>query len=216
MKIALCIPTYNSIRSEWFIWFSEILFDWIKKYDLELFTISAQPVDYARNKLIRMVLDTEKKFDYILFIDSDTICPFNTIDILVSDNKEIVSGLYFSRVHPYNPMIFRDTKKVEGEAMPLSEPIKDFKINELLEVDSIGLGCALIKFEVFKILSFPWFDYVQVFNKEKNSVRYISEDHYFCDRLKEKGIKIYADTRILCRHQGSEVGIEHFQFLKDL
>lgn len=213
-KIAICIPTYNTIQSTWFCWFSEVLVNWIKKYDIELFIISAQPVDYARNKLVRMVLEYGVKFDYIFFLDSDVTCPTNTIDILISNNKDIVSGVYFSRVHPYVPMIFRDTKVIEGETKKYSEPIKNFKLNELIKVDSIGLGCCLIKTLVFEKIPFPWFKYDQIFNTEKNSVRYISEDHYLCDLAKVHNFEIFANTSVLCRH--NEVGIEHFQFLKDL
>jgi len=214
MKIAICIPTYNTIQSTWFCWFSGVLVNWIKNYDIELFTISAQPVDYARNKLIRIVLDSGVKFDYIFFLDSDVSCPINTLELLIERNKDIVSGVYFSRVHPYVPMMFRDTKKVEGEEINYSEPFKDFKLNELIKVDSIGLGCCLIKTSVFEKISFPWFSYKQIYNKEKDTVRYISEDHYFCDLLKENNFEVFIDTRVLCRH--NEIGIEHFQFLKDL
>lgn len=202
-SIAICIPTYNNLPSAFFIWFVEATEQWSKKYDIKVFTAAAQPVDFTRSKLINMVMNYKDKFDYIMFIDSDTYFKPNLLDKLIESNKDIVSGLYFSRVFPYNPMMYKEGKEQ-------LEIIHDFKINDLIEVDSFGLGCCLIKTEVFKNLEIPYFK----FEIEKGeSLKYISEDHYFCKKLKAKGYKLYANTGVLCMHIGAEIGIEHYQHI---
>jgi hypothetical protein len=203
-KIAVCIPTYNTISSVFFVWFSETLEIWRKKYYVKVFTISTQPVDYARNKLINLVLTNDEKFDFIFFIDSDNFFSPDYLDILIKHDLDIVSGLYFARVHPYNPVAF----KSNGQDIDI---IRDFKLGELMEVDSIGLGCCLIKPEVFTKLKFPYFKF-EISNNEKG-LKYMSEDRYFCKLAKEAGFSVFLDTKVLCRHYGADVGIEHNQFL---
>ena len=70
-------------------------------------------------------------------------------------------------------------------------------ISKLLEVDAVGTGVMLIRSSVFKDIGKPYFYY------EENR----SEDIMFCQKCREKGIRIYVDTTIGCGHIGEEVYI---------
>lgn len=58
----------------------------------------------------------------------------------------------------------------------------------------------LIKREVFEKLSVPYFQFV---SNENNTEHIRSEDIDFCDRAKEAGFQIFADTDVVCGHDKS-------------
>jgi len=138
--------------------------------------------------------------EYIFFLDSDVICPQDTILKLIEDGKDIVSALYYKAQFPHNPQMYIKVGDYKYA------PVVEFS-EGLVEVDGIGLGACLIKKSVFDKIPEPWFDLPV--NSE------LSEDLFFCNKAKEHGFKIYVDTRIKCGHV-SEVIIteEYFNLIK--
>ena len=145
----------------------------------------------------------ESSGEYIFFLDSDILAPKNAIVKLLEHNVDIVSGLYFGRSYPYNPIIY---KKIDNE--PSYVPVLDYK-DGLVEVDGVGLGCCLIKRKVFESISEPWFDLP--------ALTEVTEDFYFCNKAKEAGFRIYVDTTIKCGHIGeSTIDEKYFLAIKSL
>ena len=60
-----------------------------------------------------------------------------------------------------------------------------------------GMGCALIKSDVFQQIPYPWFTWVRYTDEHRGM---LSEDLYFCEQCKKHGIPIYTDTRAGCGH----------------
>jgi 2-polyprenyl-3-methyl-5-hydroxy-6-metoxy-1,4-benzoquinol methylase len=160
-------------------------------------------IDKARNDLVKMAL--KDNCDYIFFIDSDTLIPEGALDRLLEMNVDIASGLYFSKGKPYLPV----ARVKEGDRHFFLE---DFEFNRIMEVQGVGMGCCLIKSDVFKNLEFPYFKLE--WRKFEGQDYQIAEDLYFCDEAIKKGYKVYLNTGIICPHYGIEVGPENFMVYK--
>ena len=66
-----------------------------------------------------------------------------------------------------------------------------------IEIHGGGRGCALIRTEMFRKLSYPWYDWVNYADSHRGM---LSEDLYFCEKCKNGNVKIYTDTRVGCGH----------------
>jgi len=146
-------------------------------------------IDHARNRLVENAL--ENKCTHILFLDSDMTFPKDIISKLLSYDKNIVGGMYVNR-HNQKTVVAYKKKKKGG--MYVNIIADDFK--GLIKVDAIGTGALLIKTDVFKKLSKPWFRFA--IHKPTGTV--ISEDIMFCKLAQENGYNIWCDTDCKCGH----------------
>lgn len=144
------------------------------------------PIDEARNLLAQTAIDNGAK--YLLMLDDDTAPPQSTVtrllSILDSDSMAMVAGgIYFSREKAPQPIVF----KKEGGG-----PTWDWTYGDIFECSSIGTGCMMIKTELFTKLEKPWFKT----DIENN----MTDDIYFCRKVKNAGYKIMADGGVVCIH----------------
>ena len=137
----------NSVNADW--WFS---FESMKKPNgCSLATTTTQSIDRAREQLATLCTT-----EWLFFLDSDVFMPkmglIELLDIAIRNKLDIVSGVYFNRAPPYPPVAYKRKSKFKYE------PISFLPNTELIEVDGVGAGCLLIRTEIFKKLSHPWFD----------------------------------------------------------
>ena len=66
-----------------------------------------------------------------------------------------------------------------------------------LQIHGGGMGCALIKTDIFRQLSYPWYDWVNYANDHRGM---LSEDLYFCEKCKQANIPVFTDARVACGH----------------
>jgi glycosyltransferase involved in cell wall biosynthesis len=135
-------------------------------------------VAIARNNGIKRAQELET--DFILFLDSDMVFPRTTLHRLLLHRKDIVGATYTKRVAPYS---------ILGLALD-STPVCDAR--GLTEMRHLPTGCLLIRMEVFKSLSQPYFRFL---NDEKTG-EIMGEDYVFCDRAREAGFGIWCDTTL--------------------
>jgi glycosyltransferase involved in cell wall biosynthesis len=205
LKILIAVPTYETITPDTFKsiygldkcghW---VVFDFIRGYD----------VATARNHIAQACLN--EKADYVLMVDNDVTLPPDALKNLLSHDEAVVLGFY---AHRDNDNIYRGRTCVcrmyqpNGEAYfnyPLeseytADEMRAFRENKVfkLRIHGGGMGCALIKADVFNQLSYPWFDWV---NYADNNRGMLSEDLYFCEKCKQLNIPIYVDSRVGCGH----------------
>ena len=79
------------------------------------------------------------------------------------------------------------------------EELREFRDSgrNLIEIHGGGMGCILVKTHVFERLRYPWFDWVNYSDKHRGM---LSEDLFFCEKLRKAGIPRYVDTRVSCGH----------------
>lgn len=164
-------------------------------YDLEVpdgYSIDFQYFyGYQIDQIRNLIASWAVKYDYLFSVDSDISFPADTLVKLLSHNTDIVSGLYIQRIPgQHNLELYRNGVNVE---------YNDVKGKRVVEVDSCGFGCVLIKSNVIQQIEYPQFVYKSAIDHNNT----ISEDTYFCLHAREKGFKVYADPSVLCEHHGS-------------
>ena len=154
----------------------------------------------ARTKVIEQA--RAQKAKWLFLIDSDVYAPKDVIPRLMAHNKDIVCGIYYMKTMPTQPVIFKEM----GDG-----PYWDYPVEELFEIDGSGLGCTLIKmdvFDAFEKAGLPFFQENWVYQKPNGQkVRVnVGEDHWFFMKSKELGYKIWCDSSVLCDHQDFKTG----------
>jgi len=210
MKLGICVPMYTVVPASFVVNFIHRLTELHtngRNYEVKIYIEQSTVIDRARNTLTKRALDDG--CDYIMFIDADMILPPNTIDELIDMNLPIVSGLYFTKGKPYLPVA--RIKKNEDDID--HKFLEDFEFNEVIKVAGVGLGCCLIKAEVFNSIEYPYFKFE--WQEIKGKLHQIAEDLYFCDKVKKSGYDTYLNTGIVCGHFGTEVDASHFLMYKE-
>jgi hypothetical protein len=163
--------------------------------------IKGKPIEQARELLAEAAVQAQAK--YLWFVDDDTIPPPNTMRRLIyvlenNPNVMVAGGVYMTRCIPPSPCVFR--------GMGLG-PFWRWKKGEVFEVTGMGAGCMMIKCEVFKHLTKPWFPWTTIDSDDPlvKSVN-ISEDINFCSAVRAAGYQVVAHGGILCDHFDSETG----------
>ena len=205
MRILIAVPTFETIYPDTYkgIWSldrdgHEVLFDSVRGYD----------VATARNRIAQMALDL--KTDFVLMVDNDVVLKEDALKLLLQDAKDVCLGYYAHRdtdnVYRGNTCICKllDANGKEYYHYPLESEysaaemrrMKDAGVTKIM-VHGGGMGCALIRTDVFRRLTYPWYDWVNYGDANRGM---LSEDLYFCQLCKIAGIQIYSDVRVGCGH----------------
>jgi len=136
---------------------------------------------------------------HLVFIDSDMFVPQNMIEVLLSHNKDLVSGVYLNGVKDKEgrkrilPMVWATNR--EGNRAQAS--IIDLLIPRLIKAYAAGLGCCLIARGILKKVSFK--QYSETGN---------GEDFQFFMDARNAGYDLWVDTRVQCPHIKFPLGDE--------
>ena len=205
MRILIAVPTYETIYPDTYkgIWDvdkcgHEVAFDSVRGYD----------VATARNRIAQKALDLN--VDYVLMVDNDVVLPKDALKLLLEDAREVNLGYYAHRdtdnVYRGNTCLCRlkDKDGKEYYHYPLeseytAEEMRSMKESgeSKIEIHGGGMGCALIRTDVFRKLEYPWYDWVNYGDANRGM---LSEDLYFCSLCRASGIRIYGDVRVGCGH----------------
>jgi len=194
MKIFIAVPTYENIHPETFKsifgldkcghW---LVFDYCSGYD----------VASARNNIANQAKAEEA--DYVLMVDNDMRLPSDTLRLLLEEPVDVCLGFYahrwggvfdgrtnVCRLGEYN---YTDMYNMKEFEVLREQGVKREKVH------GGGLGCALIRTDVFNRISFPYFKWTHY--RDGNV---LGEDLNFCERCNEQNIPIYVDPRVGCGH----------------
>ena len=205
MRILIAVPTFETIYPDTYksIWDMdkdghEVLFDSVRGYD----------VATARNRIAQKALDLGT--DYVLMVDNDVVLPKNALRLLLEDAREVTLGFYAHRgddnlYHGRTCICkLRDENGNEYYHYPLESEYTAEEMRAMaaagetkIVVHGGGMGCALIRTEVFRKTEYPWYDWVNYGDANRGM---LSEDLYFCALCRVAGIPIHADVRVGCGH----------------
>jgi hypothetical protein len=180
-KIAILVPTKDVVYSHFSFSLANIIKTSVQSgLDVDVFfdqsTILINQREYLVNKAI------ESHSDYMFWMDSDMYLPSTTILRLLAHNEDIVCGNYMKRAPQFKTVAYTDTTDWDSW-VPL------VKEDELVEVEGVGLGCCLMKTDIFKKLKRPFFEY----NYQPKTKDWGGEDFMLQKKLREQGYKIYLD-----------------------
>lgn len=205
MKILIAVPTFENIYPDTFKSIYDLdkcghdcVFEFVRGYDCAT----------ARNKIAQLSMDMEA--DYVLMVDNDVVLPKEVLMDMLDDPVDVCLGYY---AHRDRDNIYRGRvsvcrlKDASGkpyfnyplESEYTAQEMADFRTVEKnkIAIHGGGMGCALIKTDVFRKMPYPWYDWVN-YNDANRGM--LSEDLYFCEQCKQLRIPIYTDSRAGCGH----------------
>jgi GT2 family glycosyltransferase len=165
----------------------------------------------TRNKILQYAMNNS--YDYLLMLDCDVIPPRETIKRLLSQEKDIISGLYhnFFKVSgelKRRPVCWRALTDKEFEIIKKQynlpnlvqskENIRRFltpkeeESKEVLQVMIASAGCMLLSKKAFSALSYGILDIPEGMHT--------SDDIYFFRKARENNFEIFCDTSLVCKH----------------
>lgn len=187
-KVVLGIPTTGSIETKTF----EALFK-IDRKDHKIFPLVTEHslVYMARDSIVNKMLENPEA-EYIWFVDSDIIVEKNTLNKLVDDGKDIVTGCY-----PY--------KSETGSVVGVNTEYKTITMYDLMQepdhlvkIGRAGMGCCLIKRQVLEAV-------IKEFGTCFTPMGELGEDYSFCERAKSCGYDVFIDRDVITMHVGKKV-----------
>lgn len=200
MKTLIAIPCMDTVP----VTFAESLLNLQKPAQTAVCFKASSLIYDSRNLLALTAIEND--FDRVLWLDSDMDIPMNTLVKLSEDMDRIidcnmVTGVYFKRKFPADPVIFRNIDEptlVNGMPERHIDTYNDYPRNDIFPVAGCGFGCVMTSVDLLKrvwdhyqnaFLPFPW----------------AGEDISFCHRVNLLGEKIYCDPFINCGHVGQYI-----------
>ena len=190
-NVMIAIPTRGTIQ----IALLPSLINWIQN-GAAIVIETAPLVDNARNKLVRVFLDSDK--EYLLFIDSDIIPDNDSLQRLIGHDKDIISGVH-NVIQGYDngvPIIIPSVSKTFKRQGQGIERTLAHHGTGLQQVEGTATSFLLIKRKVFDEWKSPWFMY----EWNEGHTDFIGEDYWFCLEAQKRGFEVWADMDLLVRH----------------
>ncbi len=166
-------------------------------YNTVIQIIKGSEVAHAREAIAEFAI--EKGCKYLFFIGDDVVVPNHTLRSLIYRMEQdetigVVGGVYCAKAEPCFPLVFRGL----GNGC-----YWDWKIGEFFEVDALGMDCTLIRTDVLKKMSKPWFKTVSddKYLDAVNEAAEWTEDLYFFNKFhQETDSKVFCDGGVICEH----------------
>jgi len=157
------------------------------KHKINTVVSTMKGIGEHRNVLVKDFLKGD--CDYLVMIDSDNPPPTNFLDLIDLD-KEVI-GLptpinmdYIQGITNVCWNIFKE------DGLPVKE-----KGEGLQEVNAVGSGVIIIRRDVLEKVEHPFTTI-----RNADDLRIVGTDLAFCQRCKEKGIKIWTHWDYKCSH----------------
>lgn len=228
-RLMISVPLTGLLRAEWVLarygqvipcnWSQVEMISW-----MDMFSPMGFLVADARNVAVQNFI--AGGFEWLFFIDHDTIMPPNTFakwnEYMLAGDVPIFGGLYFTRSCPSEPLLYRGIG---------TSHFRDWKMGDKVWVDGMGLGCNMLHRSILKAVWDESPEYSigqtvarrvfdtpgnQAFDAEKQAwiTTGGTEDLTFYQRLKTDGIfkkagwpeyqkkkwPLLCDTSIFCKH----------------
>jgi len=143
--IAVLTPTLGQISMWWTVGLLDLVWPMnTSRAFMPLVDQRGDNIGETRNRLVKMVLDSEQatnvEIEYVMWLDDDVIIQRPVLLALLSHDRDIASGVYFSKTDHAEPLIFSG---------PGSGSLK-FKPDEIFEAWGWSNGLCVIKTAVYK------------------------------------------------------------------
>jgi hypothetical protein len=192
-KLAVLIPCRDVLHSAHAMSLAEMVkFNTMNDIDTHVFMDASTILLNQRERLAQEAVNLGA--EYCLWLDSDIVFPATTAARLMSHKEDIVAANYVRRQLPAKGVAY---EKIGDWQNPLPFEVYD----DLVPIEGIGMGCMLMKTEIFTQLDKPWFD----FGWTPESNDWLGEDMILCQKIGNLGYTIKVDTVLSqeLRHLGT-------------
>ena len=203
MRTLIAIPCMDTVHT---LFLQSILGLSLDSGEVRYGTSCSSLIYNARNSLAKMAVDEE--YDRVLWLDSDMVFDSDLLNRLSADldaGPVFVSGLYFGRKNPINPVIYKETGYDSSEdgsrLIPFAKSYDDYPHDDLFEIKGAGFGAVMMSTDLIR----------QVYAKYGAPFAPMpgfGEDLSFCRRCEELGVTMYCDSRIKLGHVAYSVVTE--------
>lgn len=197
LDILIAIPSMGEVSMMFTVSLVGMILKTKEKYPdctIKIATIIRKLVHRSRNELAEQFLATD--CNLLMWIDDDNPPQPDDLNKLIEKNLPIVSGLYFKRNAPYEPIIM--VERANGVGTERRPDLYRNGSKEPFRVNSTGMGFMLVKREVIeamKALGIPLFD-----------VRgNVGEDIWFCLQARQAGYEIMIAPDVEIAHLGERL-----------
>lgn len=205
MKIAICTPCYGDVTAQFAFSLAKLVLRTGSKQiefneqvvfpQIELFMRSSSVLPQLRNMLVKDAITWGA--NYLLWLDADQSFPDEALLRLLSLNLPVVGVNYPRRVHPHLPTAVG----LDGRLVYTTEAAA--RANDIVPVQSLGLGCCLISMPIFdqlheralatdKASIWPLFAVEMV----GDGSEVVGEDVFFFRSLQNAGIPVHLDQAL--------------------
>ncbi len=174
----------------------------------------------CRNLMIEYAIDNN--YDFIFYIDADTIIPKDALEKLMLPNKDVISGVVYNiyqkegRIMQLPALWTWLTNEEFGQILrnkhlypEINKKIEKYKVTEsselrrqftekeilepkIIKIKCCGAACLLVSRKVFMDTRF---NFDKVGNQECPG-----EDIGFCNEAVKNGHEIFVNTEVVCKH----------------
>lgn len=168
--------------------------------------IRVQGNQIARQRQAAFEMWNKVGTDWALWVDSDIVLTKEVVKALwdTADKiaRPVVSGVYFISKQMENtlmqpmPAIF-----MEGDNEYQIKHVHPLPRNQIIKIDSAGLGLVLMHKSVINALTIEFGENDFVFAENNASgEQFIGEDITFFRKVKQAGVQVYCNTAALVKH----------------
>lgn len=205
MKTLIAVPTMDMVHTMFFASVMQLK----KVGDIELSVTASSLIYDARNALCKRAV--ENGFDRILWLDSDMTFEPDLMERLsarLDEGCEFVSGLYFKRKPPIEPVIYKEcgAREENGQTLPFAHSYTDYP-DGLFEIAASGFGCVMVTTSLVQRVA-------EEYGLPFSPILGFGEDLSFCCKVARLGVKMYCDSTIKLGHVGYHVFDENDFALK--
>jgi hypothetical protein len=183
-SVSILVPTKDTVYSH----FSYSLSNLVKLttqmgIETHLFFDASTILINQRESLIKQAIEVGS--EWVLWLDSDMMFPPTVLMRLLAHNEDLVGCNYMKRSYPFKTVAFTDTSDWESW-IPIQYS------NELVEAEAVGMGCVLMKTELFKELQKPYFEYTY----QPKTEDWGGEDFTLFKKFNKLGYKLKIDMNL--------------------
>jgi hypothetical protein len=192
-KLAVLIPCRDTLHSAHALCLAEMIkLNTMNDIDTHVFMDASTILLTQRERLATEAVNLGA--EYLLWLDSDITFPATTAMRLMAHDEPIVACNYIRRQLPAKGVAY----EVIGD---WNNPLPFDIYNHLVEVQGVGMGCMLMRTEIFSQIPKPWFE----FGWSPDSNDHLGEDMILCQKMAATGYSVKIDSQLSqeLRHLGT-------------
>lgn len=196
-KILIAVPCMDMVQADFAHSLAVLTSMGVEGYNFLLTMQKGSLIYESRNELAKK--SVQLGCDYTLWLDSDMVVPADALSKMIKhmeNGKQFVTGVYYRRVKPYTPVLFKELDMHQKTAK--WEDYNDYPQDKPFKIGGCGFGCVLIDNEILFSIAGKNEQWFSPFNN-------LGEDLAFCQRARDCGYDIWCDPTIQCGHTGSLV-----------